>query len=582
MRHHWIDTVARLRLAVATTVTIALLSPTRAAEPDLDRFRANVDAFVGRLEPSSNGVVRWAGSDPYEIRREGDTLVAVIANPRLSFHDERVGHLSLDRIEIRQIGQKDDGRLIELAVLLPRVAVLSEPDGDKTRIELRDGTANALIEEGSGRGRETTVKIASARIDEPKRGAWIGVGPLSMASKLLAGPNGGWSGPIDFEANEIRFFIPEGPLNGDIHRIAFSGDSSGPRLDELNKARDTLEALQNEDGRSPEARGTALIRRLPTIADLFGTIRGKISLDGLTVRSVTGETLVSLALAESATEVTGLDTAEASIRFSVRHEGLDVAPSLLDKTRVPRRVVIDLGVGDLSTKALSTVVRVIATMAAVNDAGGHGDQEDKQQATQQILGAVAMLNPTFHIYDFDVDTLEVGIDLTAEARGSPLAPKGYTAAGELTVRGFDQIANLGVGMPLIEYLPVLKELGIAEKAQDGTPRLEFNLASAPPRWVTINGNDVSRWFGGSEPQKGQPRRLKPSDPPLEGEDVKNVQRALVRLNFAVEQNGVYNSSTAAAVARFQKQHGMNVDGVVDLATRHQLGVAEVEPEGSRN
>ena len=259
-----------------------------------------------------------------------------------------------------------------------------------------------------------------------------------------------------------------------------------------------------------------------------------------------------------------------------------MAPSLLDKTRVPRRVVIDLGVGDLSTKALSTVVRVIATMAAVNDAGGHGDQEDKQQATQQILGAVAMLNPTFHIYDFAVDTLEVGIDLTAEARGSPLAPKGYTAAGELTVRGFDQIANLGVGMPFAQYLPVLKELGIAEKAQDGTPRLEFNLASAPPRWVTINGNDVSRWFGGSEPQKGQPRRLKPSDPPLEGEDVKNVQRALARLNFAVEQNGVYNSSTAAAVARFQKQYGMNVDGVVDLATRHQLGVAEVEPEGSRN
>jgi hypothetical protein len=575
MGHHRIGKAAQLKLAVALAVTIALRSPAGAAELDLDRFRSNIDAFVGRLGPSSNGVVRWAGSDSYEIRREGDTLVAVIANPRLSFRDERAGHLSLDRIEIRQISQKDDGKLIELALQLPRVAMLSEADDTKTKIELKDGTANALIEEGSGRGRETIVKIASARIDQPEKGAWVSIGPLSAASKLVAEPNGGWSAPVEFEANDIEFFSPEGPLSGGIHRIAFSGDSDGPRLDELNKVRDALEALQNDDGRSPEARGSALMRIIPAIADPFGTIHGRVSLDGLVVRGITGETLVSLGLAESATMVAGLDTAEASIRFSVRHEGLDVAPSLLDKTKVPRRVVIDLGVGNLSTKALSEVIQAIATMAADNGGG-------RQQATQQILGAVAMLNPTFHIYDLAVDTLEVGIDLTAEARGSPLAPKGYTAAGELAVRGLDEIANLGVGIPFAEYLPVLKELGVAEKAQDGTPRLEFHLASAPPKWMTINGNDVSGWFIGSEPQKGHPRRLKPSDPPLEGEDVKNVQRALARLNFAVEQNGVYNSSTAAAVAQFQKQHGMNIDGVVDLATRRQLGVAEVEPKGSRN
>jgi hypothetical protein len=575
MGYHWIDRAAQLKLAVALAVTIALLSPAGAAELDLDRFRSNIDAFVGRLGPSSNGVVRWAGSDPYEIWREGDTLVAVIANPRLSFRDERAGHLSLDRIDIWQIGQKDDGRLIELALLLPTVAMLSEADGTKIKIEIKDGTANALIEGGSGRGRETMVKIASARIDQPEKGAWVSVGPLSMASKLVAEPNGGWSAPVEFEANDIEFFSPEVPLSGGIYRIAFSGGSDGPRLDELNKVLDALEALQNDDGRSPEARRSALMGILPAVADPFGTIHGRVSLEGLTVRGVPGETLVSLGLAESTTEVAGLDTAEASIRFSVRQEGLDVAPSLLDKTKVPRRVVIDLGVGNLSTKVLSEIIQAIATTAADNGAGG-------PQATQQILGAVAMLNPTFHIYDLAVDTLEVGIDLTAEARGSPLAPKGYTAAGELAVRGLDEIANLGVGIPFAEYLPVLKELGVAEKAPDGTPGLEFNLASAPPKWMTINGNDVSGWFGGSEPQKGQPRRLKPSDPPLEGEDVKNVQRALARLNFAVEQNGVYNSSTAAAVARFQKQNGMNVDGVVNLATRRQLGVAEVESEGGRN
>ena len=161
MGRHWVDSAAQLSLAVAITVTIALLSPARAAEPELDRFRADVDTFVGRLATSANGVVRWAGSDPYEIRRDGDTLVAVITNPRLSLRDEQLGHLTFDRIEIRQIGHKADGRLIELTLLLPRLVTLSEADGTEAKIELKDGTANALIEAGSGRGRETRYAATS-------------------------------------------------------------------------------------------------------------------------------------------------------------------------------------------------------------------------------------------------------------------------------------------------------------------------------------------------------------------------------------------------------------------------------------
>src|SRR5271169_3274151 len=98
----------QLRSAVAAVIiAVAFFSPARAAEPDLDRFKADIDAFLGRLGTSSNGVITWTGSDPYEIRREGDTLVAVIANPRLSFRAEQLGHLALDRVEIRQIGQKE-------------------------------------------------------------------------------------------------------------------------------------------------------------------------------------------------------------------------------------------------------------------------------------------------------------------------------------------------------------------------------------------------------------------------------------------------------------------------------------------
>jgi peptidoglycan hydrolase-like protein with peptidoglycan-binding domain len=94
---------------------------------------------------------------------------------------------------------------------------------------------------------------------------------------------------------------------------------------------------------------------------------------------------------------------------------------------------------------------------------------------------------------------------------------------------------------------------------------------------------VSAWFDGTETAAGQPRLLKPSDPPMRGTDVKNVQRALAAAKISVEQDGEYNSSTAGAVARFQKQNGLNVSGVVDGATRRRLGgLGDPLRQGGRN
>src|SRR6266478_1282012 len=383
MGHRWMNSASRLRSTVAAIIVgLALATPARGEEPDLDRFKAEIDAFLGRLGPSSNGVVKWAGSDLYEIRREGGALVAVIANARLSFEAQQVGQVTLDRVEIRQIGQREDGKLIELALSLPKEMTLSEADGTESRIALKDASANALVEASSGRGRETSVKIASARIDQAKTGAWVSVGPLSMGSKLIGEPDGGWSGPVEFEVREIAYFIPQGPVGGGINRIAFTGNSGGPRLDQLNKLREAIEKLQNDDTRPPEARGADFLAVLPTIADPFGKIRGDLVLDGLTVRSVTGEALVSLAKAVAATEITGLDAEAASLRFSIRHEGLDLAPSVLEQTKVPHRAVLDLGVGDLSTQALSKLFQAIATMAGENGARDDENQQKKQQGTQ--------------------------------------------------------------------------------------------------------------------------------------------------------------------------------------------------------
>lgn len=584
MAHQLISSVSRRSLAIAATVGVFFLSASlRAAEPDIDRFRTEIDAFIGRLGPSTNGALKWVGSDPYEVRRDGEGLLAIIENARLSLDTPQGGQLTLDRIEIREIARSEGGKLIELALDLPKNMVLTGADGTETKITLTGASANTVVEVESGRSRETHIAIASARIDHPKTGTWVSLGPLSMSSKLAAEPNGGWSGPVALEVKGIEYFLPQGPLGGAIDRIAFTGSSAGPRLNELDKLRSAIDRLQGDDGKSPQARGAAFLAAMSTVSKPFSTIRGELALEGLAVRSMTGERLVAVAKAGSTAEVTGLDTEQAALRFSISHEGLDLAPSLLENGRVPHRMVLDFGVADLSTQALTSLLHALITATDQQVPGESESEANKQEALQQALGAAAMLNPTFHIYDVAIDTDDVGVDLTAEAKGSPLAPKGYTASGDVTVRGFDAIPKLSGGIPFAQYLPVLREIGVAGTVPDGTPRLQFHLTSAPTDWIAINGNDVSAWFDGTEAAPGQPRLLKPSDPPMRGTDVKNVQRALTAAKFSVEQDGEYNSATAGAVARFQKQSGLNASGVVDAATRRRLAELGDPPrQGGRN
>jgi Putative peptidoglycan binding domain len=341
---------------------------------------------------------------------------------------------------------------------------------------------------------------------------------------------------------------------------------------ELDKLRNALDRLQTDDRKASQTRASGLLAMLPAISEPFSTIREEVTLEGLTIKSATGEALITVPKAGSMIEITGLDGNEAALRLRIDHAGLNLASSLIEDWNVPRRVVFDLRVSGLSTQALTSLLHALITITA-NDPGASSEDEGKtknQQALEQALGAAAALNPIFHIYQIAIDTEQFGVDLTAEAKGSPLSPKGYIASADLAIRGFDAVPKLIDAMPLAEYFPVLREIGVEGTAPDGMPRLQFHLASTPANWITINGNDVVAWFDGTEAASGQPRVLRPSDPPMRGDDVKSVQRALAAANISVEQNGEYNSATAGAVARFQKETGINVSGVMDAVTRQRL------------
>lgn len=71
------------------------------------------------------------------------------------------------------------------------------------------------------------------------------------------------------------------------------------------------------------------------------------------------------------------------------------------------------------------------------------------------------------------------------------------------------------------------------------------------------------------------RILKLLTPPMQGEDVRKVQQALLALGFleSDQVTGIYDAATKLAVEIFQKKEGLSVDGQVGPQTRRSLKIA---------
>jgi hypothetical protein len=556
----------RLKLVmVAAGLPLLLAAPARAWDAGSDPLKAEIDKFLSTIESNTSGVVSWDGSDPYEVKQDGAQSVAVITHPRLSIHGKELAQLAFDRIELRRGADPNDGKLVRYDVALPADGTLTTADGTQVKLTVNDGKATVVVEADTQNGRETALSLAGARVADAKGGAWVSFGPLSGSSKLTPDAKGGYAVVTDFAWQKIAFDIPDAPASGTIDRIAYDGKLAGPSLADLYKFQ--AQAREMKAQGSPDKQGAAMLALLPEFMAAYGQGNGEFDAAGLAIKGPGGP-VFALAKATIGAELSGLDRDNAAVRMTLKHEGLDLAPSVLPPDKVPHSVVFDIGLENVDTAVLRAMIAAAAKM--------NGSEADKQLAQAQITGAAAKLNPTFRIYDIAGDTKDVGIDITGVATGSPLIQTGYTADSDVVVRGFDSLPGLVDGAPMSEYLPLLKELGTAGAATDGAPRTNFHVASTPPKWVTINGNDVSVWFLAANPAPGQPRVLKPAAPAMHGPDVGAVQHALAAAGVAVPASAAYDGPTAVAVARFQKQNKLNVTGAVDAATWQKLG-AKVEP-----
>lgn len=74
------------------------------------------------------------------------------------------------------------------------------------------------------------------------------------------------------------------------------------------------------------------------------------------------------------------------------------------------------------------------------------------------------------------------------------------------------------------------------------------------------------------------RVLMPANPPMQGEDVKTLQKELQSLNYYLgPTNGIYDYQTQSALRKFQKNNDLKDDGIVNWDTWHSLALYLEQP-----
>jgi len=73
-------------------------------------------------------------------------------------------------------------------------------------------------------------------------------------------------------------------------------------------------------------------------------------------------------------------------------------------------------------------------------------------------------------------------------------------------------------------------------------------------------------------ERGHPRLLMLERPFMQGADVRALQDKLVALGYEMNPDGVFGNLTDRAVTDFQREKGMEADGIVGAGTRRALGL----------
>jgi hypothetical protein len=138
--------------------------------------------------------------------------------------------------------------------------------------------------------------------------------------------------------------------------------------------------------------------------------------------------------------------------------------------------------------------------------------------------------------------------------------------------------NLGAGSLFESTLLKLLNQGKFQEAADQFPR--WDKAGGQALLGLSRRRRAERALFLSQPWEEfltwEPERVlrlaKSGQPLVRGDDVRQVQEALINAGFQLKADGVFGEETDKAVRQFQQQKGLTVDGIVGADTRRKLGL----------
>lgn len=131
-------------------------------------------------------------------------------------------------------------------------------------------------------------------------------------------------------------------------------------------------------------------------------------------------------------------------------------------------------------------------------------------------------------------------------------------------------------LPLQSFFQQIEEDPILQSSSNDPLHIDDGLNQRNPaiwqeKYTVIQTTLVNLFQPNHAP--GKPRLLYlRAKPFMIGEDVQQVQQALIQAGFAIAADGVFGIETDFAITEFQKQKGLTADGIVGDKTRSALGL----------
>ncbi len=274
---------------------------------------------------------------------------------------------------------------------------------------------------------------------------------LGGVSRAQQGSNGRTDQQAKGRATGLHAEVPgEGAF--DVAEISGETSVTGMDLDAYAQLTKEYEALAAREGGASEADLAAFVQRMSALNVLPGSFAERFSVSGVRATDGTGQTQFRLDRGEMDFAGSGLDRAQAELRFGLKHEDLDLGESVKAQggamaALAPRNLGLVAAVERLPAGRLwQSLLRTMAFAMMQGGAQGQMSGPMNQMVMFMLLGealpALTEAGTQLKLPHFVIESDVAAITAEGAFDVNPAAPQGVTGALQVAITGLDEVIAL--------------------------------------------------------------------------------------------------------------------------------------------